>query len=127
MAIGSPNRCLGNRRPADTQAWIRELSADDVDDIREQALAGLVKRGVLERKEERFLWVLRSVRHPTIDSSFEREIKDRIEEVLADEIPDPRDVALLSLVDACDILPDIFPDREFGKADPGSPSFARWI
>ena len=29
--------------------------------------------------------------------------------ILSDEIPDPRDIALLSLVDACNILPDIFP------------------
>ncbi len=29
--------------------------------------------------------------------------------VLSDEMPDPRDIALLSLADACNILPDIFP------------------
>ena len=102
----------------DTQTWIRDLSADDIDAVRENALARLVARGILERREERYLWVLRSVRYPTIDSGVEREIKQRIEEVLADEIPDPRDVALISLVDACDILPDLFPDRELTKVDP---------
>ena len=30
----------------------------------------------------------------------------------ADDIPDPRDVALISLVDACQILPDLFPDQD---------------
>ena len=102
----------------DTQTWIRDLSADDVDAIREEALARLVARGILERAEERFLWVLRSVRYPTIDGGIEHDIKQRIEDVLADEIPDPRDVALISLVDACDILPDLFPDRELTKMDP---------
>ena len=31
--------------------------------------------------------------------------------LLSEDIPDPRDIALISLLDACDILPDIFPGR----------------
>lgn len=45
------------KRPdtTDTQTWIRVLSTDEAADIREQALASLVERGILERREERFL------------------------------------------------------------------------
>ena len=100
----------------DTQTWIRVLSTDDAPMIREQALASLVERGILERREEQFLWAFRSVRYPTVDDGAEREIKARIEEVLADDIPDPRDIALICLVDACQILPDLFPDREIEQA-----------
>ena len=102
----------------DAASWIRELSADDTETVREQALASLVKRGVLERKEESFLWIFRSVRYPTIDGEAVRGIKLRIEEALSDNIPDPRDVALLSLADACRILPDLFPDRKLDEAAP---------
>ena len=110
-------KIAARRHATDTQTWIRELSADDVDTVREYALTSLVVRGVLERREDRFLWPLRSVRYPTVDHDAELAIKRRLEEVLADEIPDPRDVALVSLVDACGILPDLFPDlgpRELG-------------
>ena len=96
----------------DAQAWIRVLSTDEAATIREQALTSLVERGILEQREERFLWAFRSVRYPTIDDRAERVIKARLEEVLADDIPDPRDVALISLVDACQILPDLFPDQD---------------
>ena len=42
-----------------------------------------------------------------------KEPRQRVADVLtSDEIPDPRDVALLSLLDACEILPDIFPGKE---------------
>ena len=41
-----------------------------------------------------------------VDGEAVHGIKLRIEEVLSDNIPDPRDVALLSLADACQILPD---------------------
>ena len=102
----------------DTQAWIRVLSTDEAATIREQALASLVERGIVERREERFLWVFRSVRYPTLDDGAERELEARLAEVLSDDIPDPRDVALISLADACRILPDLFPDREMKEVAP---------
>ncbi len=36
----------------------------------------------------------------------------------SDDIPDPRDVALIGLVDACDLLGDIFPDRNTDQLRP---------
>ena len=36
--------------------------------------------------------------------------------LLSDDIPDPRDIALISLVDACDILADVLPAREFEQS-----------
>ena len=110
-------KIAARRHATDTQAWIRELSADDVDAVRDYALTSLVVRGVLERREDRFLRLLRSVRYPTIDHGAELAIERRLEEVLADEIPDPRDVALVSLVDACGILPDLFPDFDSRELD----------
>ena len=100
----------------DTQTWVRVLATDDAARIRERALASLVERGVLERREERFLWTFRSVRYPMLDDGPEREIKARIEAAVADDIPHPRDVALLALADACQILPDLFPGRKIERA-----------
>ena len=110
-------KIAARRHATDTQTWIRELSADDVDAVRDYALTSLVVRGVLERREDRFLRLLRSVRYPTIDHGAELAIERRLEEVLAAEIPDPRDVALVSLVDACGILPDLFPDFDSRELD----------
>ena len=50
---------------------------------------------------------------------LEREIKPRIGNVLlSDDIPDPREVALIGLVDACDLLGDIFPERNIDRLRP---------
>ena len=96
----------------DTQSWIRLLSIEDAATIRERALASLVGRGILERRRERFLWAFGTVRHATLDAGAARGIKARIERALADPIPDPRDIALFSLADSCQILPELFPGRE---------------
>ena len=106
-------KIVARKDTTNTQAWIRGLSEHDVEAIRDAALTALVTKGVLAKTEDRFLRVLRSVRYPTMDVQVGDQIKKRLADVLSDEIPDARDVALVSLVDACDILPDVFPDRDF--------------
>ena len=103
----------------DTKAWIETLLVDESPVIRQSALDCLVERGILERREEKFLWVFRSRRYPTIDGRAEREVKLRVTGVLlSDEIPAPRDVALICLVDACGILRLILAAREVERTAP---------
>ena len=104
---------------ADTRTWIKDLSIDEADAIREQALAGLVERGILERRAGGLPWLFRSRRHPAADGGAVRAIRRRIGDVLhSGDIPDPRDIALIALLDACDILPDLLPVREIERCRP---------
>lgn len=96
----------------DTPTWLKVLATEDAAVIREQALDSLVGRRILKRQHSRFLGVFRSVCYPTQDGRPVQAIKSRIEAVIADEVPDPRDIALICLVDACQILPDLFPEWE---------------
>jgi hypothetical protein len=96
----------------DARYWV-EQTARLGDGIREEALARLVERGILEQHDERFLWVFRSRRYPVADGKEEREVKLRILGVLlSDEIPDPRDIVIICLADACGILNQLLPKRE---------------
>lgn len=98
---------------ADTRTWIRELSVDEAAAIQEDLLSGLVERGILARRVDRFFWTLRTPRHPVVNGQAAQGIHRRIREVLhSDDIPDPRDIALIALLDACDLLPDLFPAQE---------------
>ena len=91
--------------------------ADQAEDIREAALARLVERGILRREEDRFLWVFQSRRYPVVDGEAEREVKLRIMEVLfGNEIPDPRDIVIICLADACGILKELLSTRELERA-----------
>ena len=98
---------------ADTRTWIRELSVDEAAAIQEDLLSSLVERGILARRVDRFFWTLRTPRHPVVNGQAAQGIHRRIREVLhSDDIPDPRDIALIALLDACDLLPDLFPAQE---------------
>ena len=96
----------------DARYWV-EVAAGRSWEIREEALSRLVERGILEQREDRFLWVLRSRRYPVIDGKAERELKLRIMEVLfSDVLPDPRDIVIICLADACGIFKELLAERE---------------
>ena len=106
---GVLERITDDEEGKNTKAWIEILSMEQAATIQERTLASLVERGILERREDKLLqeaiedlWVFRSPRYPTIDEEAEREVKRRITGVLfTDEIPDPRDIALICIADAC--------------------------
>ena len=96
--------------------WVERI-ADSAEEIRECALARLVERGILRREDDRFLWVFRSRRYPIVDGKVEREVKLRIMGVLfGDEIPDPRDVVIICLADACGIFREMLSGKELDRA-----------
>ena len=97
-------------RPADY--WLNELR-EETQALMARFIDRLVDRGILRRVEEKFLWVFETRRYPVIDDREEREVKRRITSVLfSDEIPDPRDVVIIGIVNACDLLGLILHHRE---------------
>lgn len=103
----------------DTRAWIETLSATEGDTIRDGTLASLMERGILERRERRVLGLFRSESYRTLDRTAALDTRQRITGVLfSDEIPDPRDIALICLAEACDILRAVFTADEVRRMKP---------
>ena len=112
-------RIADSKETKDTKEWLDILSAEEGFTIRERGLTRLVERGILKNQERKFLWIFRSRRYAVIDGKAEREAKRRISELLfSEEIPDPRDVALICLVDACGILRLVFEERVLRQVAP---------
>ncbi len=99
-----------------TAQWLEILSAELGEDIQQQVLDSLIERGVLERREEKFLWVFRTRRYPMIDDRMQREARQRVVGVLfSGDIPDPRDIALICIADACGLLKTVFGESELDE------------
>ena len=81
----------------DARYWV-EHTARRAYAIREEALSRLVAAGILERQDDRFLWVFRSRRYPVIDGEAER------------------DVMIICLADACGIFKELLSRRELVNA-----------
>ena len=67
---------------------------------RDSALQRLVQMGIVRDKANQS-----PGRYQVVDHSAERQVRARLRHlILTDEIPDPRDAVLLSLIDACGLL-----------------------
>ncbi len=107
---------IAEGKESDARHWVEQI-AQKAPEIREQTLERLIERGILERQEDRFLWVFRSRRYPTVDGKAEREVKLRIMGVLfSNEIPSPRDVVVICLAHACGIFSELLSKRELEQA-----------
>lgn len=95
-------------------------------EIRERILAGLVKKGVLRCEECKFLWVFATRRYPSRDQVERKEIRTRLRElILSRDVPDSRDVVLISLLHACRLFGEIFTQAELAQAQPRIVALAR--
>ena len=94
----------------DAGYWVKHLARPAVADrLRDRAIDHLVEKRILKRDRGNLLSLARRVvharRYPTVDGRAEREVELRIMGVLfSDEIPGPRDVMLICLVDACGLF-----------------------
>ena len=76
----------------------------------------LVQRGIIKREEKRFLWVIPGRRYPMVNNQEEQEVRKRIQSVIAEgEVPGQRDVVLISLSSACQLLRSVFSDADLLK------------
>lgn len=98
-----------------TAHWVR-LFAADYESNRGRLLDRLVSRGILTRRDDRVWWVLGSRHYPMIDGRPLGEVKHRIMDVLLSEtIPDPRDIAIICLADACALWRGMIHKRELAR------------
>ena len=103
---------------ASSRQWIEAVAAE-APALREALFARLVQAGVLRREDSRFLWMLQERRYPTVSGKEEREVKGRLLGVLFDDdIPEPRDVLLIGLCDAANLLSLVLSEAELEKAAP---------
>ncbi|MDZ4181904.1 MAG: GPP34 family phosphoprotein, partial [Candidatus Cloacimonadaceae bacterium] len=98
--------------PCDTGKLIRYLF-NTLDNLKDQLLASLEQKGIIACRESKFLWLFNKRRYPVIDSREEMEALTRIRKaVLTDDPPEPKDLALIALIDICDLMDKIFSKEE---------------
>jgi len=111
--------------PQPTSYWL-SFFAGQAKQIQERILAQLVSKGILRTEDKKILWVFKTRRYPMIDNREIKEVTTRLRElILGDEIPDPRDAVLVSLVDACRLFDDLFSAEEYERLQPRIKALAK--
>jgi golgi phosphoprotein 3 len=96
--------------------WVKEIR-NRFSNLREVITLRLVKRGILEEKTKKILGLFPQKRYPVLNDSEEVTVRNRIRKiVLSDEIPEPRDIVIISLIKSCGLVDQIFSAQEIKKA-----------
>ncbi|KUR72789.1 hypothetical protein AQZ52_06085 [Novosphingobium fuchskuhlense] len=86
------------------------------EELYELAFKRLINRGIIEPKDQVFLWVIKSRRYPQTDDAAQNATKQKIlDALLSKSIPTPRDVALIALAYDYNILKLFMADREIER------------
>jgi Golgi phosphoprotein 3 len=92
--------------------WIEELFLQH-DDLEGEALGSLISSGVLRHEKSKLLWIIDVERFPLVDNKPHQHVKLRLAHAIrSNEIPDPRDIMLVSVAEACGLLGYILSDAE---------------
>ena len=110
----------GSEAPHDTGFWVARI-AERADEIRAGALSRLTAQGILEAQEDAFLSfkpsVSRARRYPSLDQEAREDVRLRVMRVLfSDDIPDPRDIVIVSLAEACGSFARLLSPAEHAEA-----------
>ena len=82
-------------------------------DIQEDLNALLVQRGILKKEETKLLWIPLSDRMDNANYAFEQEIRNHLKAIVFKSAkPSPSFTILFSLIEYCNILDEVFRDKD---------------
>jgi hypothetical protein len=82
-------------------------------DIQEDLNALLAQRGILKKEETKLLWIPLSDRMDNANYAFEQEIRNNLKAIVFKSAkPSPAFTILFSLIDDCNILSEVFRDKD---------------
>lgn len=91
-----------------TQYWLQKIQSK-VDKIQQRLTNQLVEKEVLFEKEHSFMWIINYNRYPTQNNQPELDVRNRIKQIVLDDAePTEAEIALMSLVLACELIGEIF-------------------
>jgi hypothetical protein len=100
--------------PRGTMHWLRALTeAGEGEDLKHRLLHHLTGEGILKEEEHQFLGIYTYHRYPTEDPDPERRVRKRVREVVLEgKEPGDRILAIIALMDACNLTDEVFTAKE---------------
>jgi hypothetical protein len=90
--------------------WLEEIFQER-DDLEGEALQSLIAQDILRHEKSKLLWIIDVERFPLVDNKPQQYVKVRLANtILADDIPETRDIMLVSIAEPCGLLGYVLSD-----------------
>jgi golgi phosphoprotein 3 len=92
--------------------WIEQIFLHRRD-LEGEALLSLIASGILQHEKSKLLWIIDVERFPLVNDKPQQHVKTRLAHaILSDEIPDTRDIMLVSIAEPCGLLPYVLSEHQ---------------
>ena len=92
------------------RGWLEEIFQQR-DDLEGEALQSLIEQDILRHEKSKLLWIIDVERFPLVDNKPQQYVKVRLANtILADDIPQTRDIMLVSIAEPCGLLSYVLSD-----------------
>jgi hypothetical protein len=106
------NMLISENKKRNIEYWIWKINSK-IDDIKERITHRLIEKGILSKVEGKILWLIKYEKYPQQNPIPEIETKMKIRKtVLEDAEPDSKTLALISLMESCNLTNEIFTQKE---------------
>ncbi|RMF61727.1 MAG: GPP34 family phosphoprotein [Calditrichaeota bacterium] len=109
---------MNSKKQRDVQYWVCQI-VRKIEKLNLTVIESLIRKEILRKENHKILWVIPTKRYPIVNVAPEYEIRGRIHQILIQkDTPNEEEIALLSLIKACDLLNVLFPktERKMAKA-----------
>lgn len=106
-------------RKRNAKYWVQRLKRD-MKELRQELLLSLIGHGILKEEKRKILGLFESKRYPAVDGEMEENVKERLRLIVQQptgtlqdlELEQERTLVLLSLVNVCNLLGQVFEQQE---------------
>lgn len=99
----------------DPAYWVSQLAVRG-EEFSESIIASLVLKKVLKIENQKLLWFFSKRKYPVVQDNEIKEVKLRVRELIfSEEIPNLRDIVIVSLLHYGQLLPLVFTEFEISK------------
>ncbi|HJZ99630.1 MAG TPA: GPP34 family phosphoprotein [Candidatus Solibacter sp.] len=92
--------------------WLEEIFLRK-DDLEGEALQSLIVQGILRHEKSKLLWIIDVERFPLVNNKPQQHVKLRLAQtILSDDIPETRDIMLVSIAEPCGLLQYVLSESE---------------
>lgn len=95
--------------------WIQKFGNKERD-IKKETLDKLITKGILAKREQKFLWIFNNDKFPTVNSKPENTLRKKLYEIVAlHKKPALEELMLISLIDTCNLNRIVYGKERYKK------------
>jgi Golgi phosphoprotein 3 len=103
------------KKPPKVTAWLHNMVQRN-SKVFKKCIDGLIQQGILKMVKKKVLWIFPVKRYPSLNLEPEHTLRRRLQNILfKGETPSRDDRMLLAIIEACQLVSEIVPEKEQRK------------